>query len=236
MGKTLTLGELEQQANKGNIQALMILIDGYHNGLYGLPKDDQQALHWCKIGNAFEINDITRRLASCYAMGFGVDPDLLKAMEYFKQAALRGDSIAMKCLASNYRHGGNGLNADYQLALNWYLKAAEAGDSEAMCELGIAFTDGVMVTPDYENAVAWFKRAVEAGNLNALCNLASCYFKGNGVEQNFSKAVELYARGAEQGDALAMCNLAACYFYGYGVEINREQARQLAKKSVSLGI
>lgn len=231
----MTLKDLEQRANNGDIQALMILIDGYHGGLYGLPKDDQKTLHWCEIGNAFEINDITRRLASCYAMGFGINQDLPKAMEYFKQAALRGDLIAMKCLASNYRHGGNGLKADYQLALTWYLKAAEAGDSEAMCEMGIAFTDGAMVTPDYEKAVCWFERSVDAGNINALCNLASCYFKGHGVKQNFSKAVELYRRGAERGDALAICNLAACYFYGYGVEIDKAYAQQLAEKSVLLG-
>ena len=60
--------------------------------------------------------------------------------------------------------------------MDWYLKAAEAGEATAMCNLGVYYAYGKGgLTKDETKAVEWYRKAAEAGNARAMCNLGYCY-------------------------------------------------------------
>ena len=60
---------------------------------------------------------------------------------------------------------------DYTQAFYWYKKAAEAGNSDSMNNLGDMYRDGQGTTKDLEKAKYWYKKACEAGNQRGCDNL-----------------------------------------------------------------
>ena len=72
---------------------------------------------------------------------------------------------------------------DFQLLapILMYRRAAEMGDLEAMCNLGICYEYGKGgLTKDEAKAVQWYQKAAEAGYARAMCNLGVCYEYGQG--------------------------------------------------------
>lgn len=70
---------------------------------------------------------------------------------------------------------GDGVEQDYALAMDWYLKAAEAGSAEAMNNVGTMYYNGWGVSVDKKVAREWFEKAAEAGSKKAKENLAVLY-------------------------------------------------------------
>ena len=91
----------------------------------------------------------------------------------------------------------------YELAVGYYLKAAEQGDSVAQNNLGSCYYHGQGVAQDYSEAVKWYRKAAEQGNSYAQYNLGICYHNGQGVQRNYSAAVKWYRKAAEQGNSYA---------------------------------
>ena len=110
---------------------------------------------------------------------------------------------------------------DRPLAVKWYRKAAEQGDSDAQCNLGACYYEGNGVGRNKTLAVKWYRKAAEQGDIDAQYNLGLCYFNGNGVRRNMIEAVKWYRKAAEQGDAEAQFRLGWLYENGMGVSIGR---------------
>ena len=55
----------------------------------------------------------------------------------------------------------------FQRALAIWVKAAEAGDTNAMFNLGLLYDNGQGVAQDYGKAREWYQKAAEAGNTDA---------------------------------------------------------------------
>lgn len=53
-------------------------------------------------------------------------------------------------------------NAEYGEAMEWFLKAAEAGYTDAMMLIGRMYEDGLGVEQDYDKAMEWYANADEA--------------------------------------------------------------------------
>ena len=119
-----------------------------------------------------------------------------------------------------------------------YRRAAEMGDPEAMCNLGICYEYRYGgLTKDDAKAVEWYRKAAEAGNTYAMNNLGVCYRLGKGgLTKDDTKAVEWYQKAAEAGNANAMYNLANCYEYGQGeLTINYTKAVEWYQKAAEAG-
>ena len=56
---------------------------------------------------------------------------------------------------------GQGVPQDYKEAGKWALLAAEQGDSDAQCNLGLMYYEGQGVPEDHEEAVRWWRLAAE---------------------------------------------------------------------------
>ena len=75
------------------------------------------------------------------------------------EKARQGDPQAQRDLAYDLYCKGEMENA-----FLWYRKAAEAGDANAMCNLGTMYLTGRGTSVNQENAVKWLKRAEEHGH------------------------------------------------------------------------
>lgn len=66
---------------------------------------------------------------------------------------------------------GNGVEQDYQKALEWYMKAADQNDSEAQYNIGVCYFAGNGVEADWYKAVEWYKKSADNGNERAKTQL-----------------------------------------------------------------
>ena len=82
--------------------------------------------------------------------------------------------------------------ADYKSALRVWMEAANAGDAEAMTNVGEIYERGLGGTPNYEAAVIWYQKAADKGLSRALFDLGTLYEQGQGVEKDQLKALNLY--------------------------------------------
>ncbi len=152
----------------------------------------------------------------------------------FEQAE-HGDAEAQLRLGYCYEKG-NGVEQNYEKAIEWYTKSAEQGNVSAMYYLGYCYQEGRGVEQNYKKSVELYTKSAEQGNSSAQNNLGYCYKEGYGVEQNYLKAVEWYTKSAEQGNASAMFNLAVCYEQGYGVETCYIKAIKYYQRAYDNGI
>ena len=101
-----------------------------------------------------------------------------------------------------------------QLAINTYMKDAEAGDSIAQRHVAYAYER----REDYENAAKWWQIMANQGHPLAQRKLGKYYHDGKGVPKDLDKALYYYTKAAEQGEGTAQNNLAMMYLHGDGVE------------------
>ena len=59
--------------------------------------------------------------------------------------------------------------------------AAQEGDAQAQCYLGVCFQNGQGVQQDYVEAVKWLRKSAEQNDPVAQCYLGVCYWMGQGV-------------------------------------------------------
>jgi tetratricopeptide (TPR) repeat protein len=114
----------------------------------------------------------------------------------------------------------------YDIAVGYYLKAAEFDETEAQFDLGYAMYHGEGIKQDYTSAVMWFKRAASKQYPKAEYNLAFCYMYGKGVPCNYDKAQELLVAAANHGLPEAQITLAECYEHGVLVEQDLEESKR----------
>jgi len=84
--------------------------------------------------------------------------------------------------------------ADYKTALNVWLPAAEAGDTDAQNTVGEIFERGLGGEPNYAAALIWYRKAAAQNNTRAQFNLGTLYEQGFGVEANQLEALNWYRR------------------------------------------
>jgi TPR repeat protein len=151
---------LKKAAFQGQIGAMFLLAD--HAEDQG---DKQAANTWLKdAANHYPCTPESRaRLASLSERINGAQTG-----EELLAAAQKGTPIAMRKLATYYLYQGDSKNA-----VAWYEKAAAAGDSTAMLELGNAYYTGAGVAESMDNARQWWAQAVQAGNVEAKALLDS---------------------------------------------------------------
>jgi hypothetical protein len=66
---------------------------------------------------------------------------------------------------------GEGINCDYDKAIEWELKAIEGGEVTALVNLGISYR----IKGDIRKAKYWFERAIESGDGSGALELAKLY-------------------------------------------------------------
>jgi TPR repeat protein len=124
---------------------------------------------------------------------------------------------------------------DYQQAVAWFRKAAEAGEPLGMTNLGYVYENGYGVEKDHKEAITWYRKAAEAGDAQGMNNLGYMYGNGYGVDKDYKQAVIWYRKAATAGKASGMANLGYMYVNGLGVDKDYKQAVAWYRKAAEAG-
>ncbi|HDZ22855.1 MAG TPA: sel1 repeat family protein [Phycisphaerae bacterium] len=115
-------------------------------------------------------------------------------------------------------------------------RAAEAGDVDAMRQLGNAYwrgRDGV--EQDEVEAVKWYRMGAEARDPKAMLYLALSYGTGDGVAQDDGEAARWLRQAAEAGNVDAMNLLSGIYHEGRGVDQDDAEAIRWCRNAANAG-
>ena len=229
-----------QKAERGDADAQCNLGLCYAKGK-GVPQDYKEAVKWFRLSAEQGNADAQRNLGVCYANGTGVPQDSSQAYAWINLAAAQGDKSAIELRATMLQgttpsqieegqrrsreiaKGGDGPQA--------YKLAAEQGNADAQCNLGLCYAKGKGVPQDYKEAVKWFRFAAEQGNADAQRNLGVCYANGTGVPQDYAQAYAWINLAAAQGDKSAI-ELRATMLQGTTpsqIEEGQRRSREIAK-------
>jgi len=127
-------------------------------------------------------------------------------------------------------------SGEFAEAVKWYRKAAEAGEGDAMNNLGAMYANGKGVREDDVEAIRWFREAAKAGNSEAMKNLGGMYAEGQGVPADRTVAVQWYRKAAEAGHPVGMSSLAWHYECGRGgLPVDKKQALTWYEKAAQAG-
>ncbi len=139
------------------------------------------------------------------------DPKFAAYLAELKKKAEAGDADAARQVAVHYEVTRNLPEGAFWTSRYISLKqqAAEAGDVNAMYELGKVFYGGLRTYPrNHEEAFRWILRAADAGLAEAQFQAACLLTDGDGVTadkakaaQYFEKALATWQKEAEQGNA-----------------------------------
>ena len=130
---------------------------------------------------------------------------------------------------------GFGTPANAKAAVELQRRAADLGNTDAMFELYVHYSQGIGVTQDYRAAFEANKEAAEAGHPRALYNMGAFYATGQLVEKDMMKAAEWYEEAADKGNPQALAMLAVMNAKGEGVEQDTEYATELFDQADYLG-
>lgn len=122
---------------------------------------------------------------------------------------------------------GLGKEASFEIAFSLYLKAAELGNLEAMCDLGYMYLVGQGVTIDQGKSSYWYKKSADLGYVHSMRDIGQNYLHGEGVIQSGEDAVRYFTLASENNYAHGTMDLAYCYLNGIGVQKDLSKVREL---------
>lgn len=106
------------------------------------------------------------------------------------------------------------IREQHKKQMAWYRLAAEAGDSDAMGALSLAYHLGYPEDRDDVQAFLWASRGADAGDGSAMYQTAYFYENGFGTDRDIGAALLLYTEAAERGIRSAMVRLYEIYTDG----------------------
>jgi localization factor PodJL len=108
-------------------------------------------------------------------------------------------AVAQYRLASLYERG-QGIDRNRVEAVNWYQRAADQGNVNAMHNLAVMMSEGVEGPPDHDKALQWFLAAGHYGVRDSQYNLGVIYARGLGPAQDLPESYKWFAIAATGGD------------------------------------
>lgn len=140
---------------------------------------------------------------------------------------------------------GIGVEENKPVAVDWYLKAANAGVCEAQLELADCYYRGIGVTSKwFSEAVRWYTRAAEQKSAYAYYKLGECYYYGAnydamgvgfGENTMTKKATAYWKKAAELGYTEAEYYIGVCYYQGTDMPESVPKAEKLLLSAARKG-
>ncbi len=164
-------------------------------------KNQMLALEWYKKAAAGGHPDALFHLSRLYFEGKGVVKDPEQAQSLLVQAANAENTDAVIELAAQYEKST--LNADLEISLNLYLRAAKAGDVRGMSKMGNAYLDGEIGKGSFPKnlteALKWLEAAAVKGDGDAGYRAGYIYATGLGVGVDLERAEVLLGNRMSDG-------------------------------------
>jgi len=248
-----------QAAEKGHMEAAYNLAFLYAEG-NGVERDDGEALRLLRtcvpledeelpevVGTSTSKSgeelkeltaDVCATVGQCYLQGRGLEggPQPSRAARWFRKAAKKGHVGGMKALGKLLQ-AGRGVERDLKESFEWIKLAAQSGDAESQCNLGVFYENGWGIrAPDPESAARWFGKAVGQDHPAALLALGNLYVRGFGVEEDLARAEELYRKAINAGEDRARLLLAGVRLRQAQGPADLVECRALAQDALDAGV
>ena len=179
--------------------AQFMLAQCYENG-YGITKSYKQACKWYEKAYINANNDIYEALEE--KINEELDAILDKPdnseitseiVDCITEAAECGDVDSQKYLMELYQFGSRCIEANDEKVAYWAERAAENGDSQAMCKIGGMYLNGRGVKQNCKKALYWLEKATAQGEADAACSIGYYY----NLQKQYKAAAKWYRTGAE---------------------------------------
>ena len=158
--------------------------------------------------------------------------DQIEAFRWYLLSARQGFPKAQNKIGNYYFAAG-----DYENAMDWFQKAAIAGNPNAQYNAGYMCSHSEYGLVSKEMGRKWLELAADNEVPEAQFELGKCYYHGVGV-MTYSyptKAVEYFKRAADQGHIESCYYLGLCYYNGEGVAQNYSYARHFFEEAANAG-
>jgi hypothetical protein len=186
-------------------------------------------MHWKHLAaGQLLVIALLPALLSCQDAAAGIDPATLAK-------ANAGDAAAQFLVGHEYEKG-DVVPRDFAQAAVWFRKAADQGNAQAQCSLGVLFQrQNAGMPEDDAQAAMWLRKAADQGLATAQYRLGLSYSQGKGVPQDDAQAASWYQKAVLLKDPDAMVKLAQLYARGQGVPRDEKQAFALDQQAAELG-
>jgi TPR repeat protein len=216
---------LKKLANANNPDAMFFLADSLGRGYFGAESDNKEAFllyqSAAKLGHAAAAY----RTAVCCEIGNeeggGTRKDPLKAIQWYKRAAMLGDTPAMYKMGMILLKGLLGQPKNPREAVGWLKRAAERADPEnphALHELGLLYESAQpndAILRDEEYAFRLFKQAADLGYKFSQFRLGCAFEYGlMGCLIDPRQSIMWYSRAATQEEHQSELALSGWYLTG----------------------
>jgi TPR repeat protein len=145
-----------------------------------------------------------------------------------------GDAVAQSKLAFMYAKGIH-TEKNEEMAVNWFMEAAENNHVNAQYNLALMYAKGRGVKQSYIEALRWYTLAAEQGDEISQYTLGEMYSKGIGTLKNPNRAFEWYMKAAEQENTNAEYKVAEMLHKGIGAAVNLMAAHTWYEKASEKG-
>jgi len=222
----------KQEANESNL----LYISG-KSEYFSKRKNKKNHLKWLRFSAQKGNKD-----AQWYLGWHVIEKDFKEGMSWLRKGAWSRDmwDIEMEYCCHRWAEEdegkfdeNGGCVADSIIHLAYDQILAEMGFTEAQCELGVRYLDGITVRKNRATAIKWFKEAIERDYLVGKLLLGKCYLNGLGVKKNIKKAINLIDSAFNEPvgwwshlTSEPFSQIALCYKEGTGVKKNSNQARK----------
>lgn len=219
-------------ARCGCIPAFRNVYYSFANGGNGVQKNIQAALAFAE--EAKDWVDLTGEFCRSVSLEYKELNNPQRRIAWLERAADRGEGRCMNTLGVLYAEGKEGLPVDERKAFSYYLRAAEAGNTDGMYNVAMKYKDGIGTPQDGAKAFHYYQMGAERGDYDCLYHVSRYYFTGEwGVPQDYAKCLRVSKLAAEAGSNRAKYHIGYCYLYGKGCEINYPLALQNLKECVA---
>lgn len=207
----------------------------YLGTLYDQPHYGKQdftlAMSYYRRALQLDFYDAAANLGYIYESGKdGNEPDLEKALHYYKLGAEAEEPQAMNNLGTFYLHA-KGVKQDVEKAIQLFQQAADMGNDFAASNYADILWDGEYVDANYIEACRYYELAYELYYLDAYYDLAFCYSEGQGKQRDTEKAIQILREGIDEGDDYLIFEL------GVVLRLDEQdaEAESYLKKAIELG-
>ena len=216
------MDEVSAMASQGDTVAMMKI--AYFLKVSNRPED---AVPWMEGAARRGSSDALDSLGASYKYGLGVELDLNKAIDYYKQAILLdGNDEALHDLALCYLHG-EGVPQDFKKGYDLMIRSARQGNAMARYDMGWMYHYGRGVDVDFKEALKWYELGAGGYYVKAYTNLtALCY-----EMKDYERMLSWTKRYMELDEPKAFFRMGCYLLEGVGVEKNLRKGIEYLRKA-----
>ncbi|KAI1261635.1 hypothetical protein F5Y18DRAFT_440278 [Xylariaceae sp. FL1019] len=240
---------LKKLVSANNTDAMFFMADGMGRGAFGHEPDTKEAFTLYQSAAKLQHPAAAYRTAVCCEIGNddggGTRKDPLKAIQWYKRAAMLGDPPAMYKVGMILLKGLLGQPRNPREAVGWLKRAADVADADnphALHELGLLYESAQpndVIIRDEQYALQLFEKAAGLGYKFSQFRLGCAYEYGlMGCPIDPRLSILWYSRAATQQEHQSELALSGWYLTGADgiLQQSDTEAYLWARKAANAGL